>query len=705
MDDAVHPLSLRLDQQPLNIFTCLWLKNTRTKPLSLCIPDTILLDRGVLQQWYFTSKTGEVLRRKKDNTTKSKLLRYLHETAAGPIAAVHVYLVTEKRVLVVDHLSLAGVESLLNNPMASTHGMLQKFVPPKSCYNNMMQTVFAHDTCQTALRCTNPHMFVNELMPIELRAVTFESPTATTQKAIGNPTTLQTLTCWNREVVDHVAATVGMAITRQVLHFKMGADNKLYLLWPSSIVFENQEAIVPCQLVTPSRFEPWHASTLVDGAAPSTCPACGNPCRKRTGSMGATFLVTFKAILAAHRSSSQSHSDPTLVGDGIVPGAIRTAYGPLSDDKFTALMHDASFLYRTVQVCEECCRDINTKAVAQETAPPSCSVSKPRPSNQSTRWRSWKDPRQVVAVALGPKKPQSARNLCRKPVTSVVPVAPGAAIPASTSSTSRRNSLAGPSLHLVGRPDVTASDNQTQHAPPAYDKVELVAKPRPVSAAASTLFPTRPRPSAAAVPSSTPVAKQRPRSPAAAALASLRTVIRASAPAHNLSLRSVLAHHGVEPQHSTVTIHELFTLCYNASTPVSINDLKTVAMLSHPRDNVHVIDIDALDAMLLASSTAPDCSKAAIPPTLRPKSCVSKPNRFMKSHPMPPPAMNPKPPVHPTPPRSASGQFHMSARVLVPSIEPPQAPATAADPAGPSCPEEWTDEEAACLAHVLLQGT
>ncbi|RHY26988.1 hypothetical protein DYB32_007894 [Aphanomyces invadans] len=88
-------------------------QNTRTKPLSVCIPDTILLDRGVLQQWYFTSKTGEkVLRRKKDNTTKSKLLRYLHETAAGPIAAVHVYLVTEKRVLVVDHLSLAGVGTL-----------------------------------------------------------------------------------------------------------------------------------------------------------------------------------------------------------------------------------------------------------------------------------------------------------------------------------------------------------------------------------------------------------------------------------------------------------------------------------------------------------------------------------------------------------------------------------------------------------------
>ncbi|KAF0706942.1 hypothetical protein AaE_013866, partial [Aphanomyces astaci] len=501
MEDAVHPLSLRLDRHPLDIFTCLWLKNTRTKLHALCIPDTILLDRGVLVHWYFTSKTGELLRRKKDKTTKPNLLRFLRDTAPGPIAAVYVYLVTsseppERRTLVVDHLTLAGVEDLLNSPMSSTHGMLQKFVPPKSCYNNMVQTVFAHDTCHAAVRCSNPHMFVNGLIPLELRAVTFERPTTSTHsirihifttEAIANPATLQTLTALNRDVVHHVAATVGMTIVRQVLHFKMGADDKMYFLWPSLVVFENQEAIVPCQLVTPSRLEHlvMTAPPPLDVAAPRICLACGNPHRERSGAPGtsATFLVTFKAIVAAHRYTASMTQSPTQNQNqtGLpVPGVIRASYGPISDDKFNTLVKESSFLYRTVQVCEACCKEINTKAIAHVNAArplsiqATSSITKPRPFSgarlqshqliqgivgQSTRWRSWKDPRHLATAALGPKKPQSARQLFRKPELHVTPIA---IVPASPATPSGRKSLAGPSLELVRRSD-EISDNQKQH--------------------------------------------------------------------------------------------------------------------------------------------------------------------------------------------------------------------------------------------------
>ncbi|RHY02403.1 hypothetical protein DYB36_002259 [Aphanomyces astaci] len=391
---------------------------------------------------------AQLLRRKKDKTTKPNLLRFLRDTAPGPIAAVYVYLVTsseppERRTLVVDHLTLAGVEDLLNSPMSSTHGMLQKFVPPKSCYNNMVQTVFAHDTCHAAVRCSNPHMFVNGLIPLELRA--------------------------------------------------MGADDKMYFLWPSLVVFENQEAIMPCQLVTPSRLEHlvMTAPPPLDVAAPRICLACGNPHRERSGAPGtsATFLVTFKAIVAAHRytasmtqspTQNQNNQNPTQNQNqtGLpVPGVIRASYGPISDDKFNTLVEESSFLY--VVSIEHCDRTDNrtTEQI-------------PNRASQSTRWRSWKDPRHLATAALGPKKPQSARQLFRKPELHVTPIA---IVPASPATPSGRKSLAGPSLELVRR-SYEISDNQKQHVPLALasDKVEFVSKPRPVSAA-STLVPSRPR--------------------------------------------------------------------------------------------------------------------------------------------------------------------------------------------------------------------
>ncbi|RHY91208.1 hypothetical protein DYB37_002527 [Aphanomyces astaci] len=271
------------------------------------------------------------------------------------------------------------IEDLLNSPMSSTLGMLQKFVPPKSCYNNMVQTVFAHDTCHAAVRCSNPHMFVNGLIPLELRA--------------------------------------------------MGADDKLYFLWPSLVVFENQEAIVPCQLVTPSRLEHlvMTAPPPLDVAAPRICLACGNPHRERSGAPGtsATFLVTFKAIVAAHRYTASMTQSPTQNQNqtGLpVPGVIRASYGPISDDKFNTLVKESSFLY--VVSIEHCDRTDNR---------------------------------------------------------------------ADTEPCNGRKSLAGPSLELVRRSyEISDNQKQHVPLASASDKVEFVSKPRPVSAA-STLVPSRPR--------------------------------------------------------------------------------------------------------------------------------------------------------------------------------------------------------------------
>ncbi|KAF0690194.1 Aste57867_18385 [Aphanomyces stellatus] len=740
-EDSVHPLSLRLDRHPLDIFTCLWLKNSKTKAHGICIPDTILLSRGALQHWYFTSKTGEILRRKKDKTTKPKILRFFQETnrigtqnqqpTAAIIVAVYVALVIEptRHVLVVEHLTLAGVESLLNSTIAPAHAMLQAFVPPKSCYNNMVQTVFAHDGCSfLATRCSNSHMFANAQIPLELRAVTFERPASSTQKTISNPTTRATLQAVNRELIHHMAATVGMKVVRQVVHFKVGADDRLFFLWPSLIVFENQEAILPCQLIAPSILD-----TLAQPPPAVALPECPHCHNERLGGGGhITFLVTFKAVAAAHRLRLQQlasttskienapdvtqQSNNTPVALSVVPDAIRAAHASIGDDKYPSLLKDPSFLYRTVQVCEACCKDINTKSnladfqakVKPQSAPPKSAGGHP-----NIRWRSWKEPRAILgATTATPTKPQSARHLFRKPDPVFIKLTPQESVVVAPppSTPSRRKSLPGPSLGLLTPHNtlrlsipihsgcvniLTIAADKVQ----ASDKVEFVSKPRPVSAASTLLHPFQRAPFKTSSKLLLSVANKE--SNAHMSLASLRTAIKAATQSPNPSIRCLLIRHGLEPQHATVTIHELFTLCYNAKAPVNLQDLKSVALACDPRENVNLIDIDALDAMLLQSPLTVDPreerpqTKAMMP--MRPKSCVSKPASSTRS------IVAPKPPTYQaatTAKVKGGGVYPGSSRTLMmPSSSPPAKDMPTSSLA--ACSVDLTDDEAACLYQVL----
>ncbi|KAG9402624.1 hypothetical protein AC1031_007227 [Aphanomyces cochlioides] len=652
---SVHPLSLRLDRHPLDLFTCLWLKNSKTKPSGLCIPDTVLLDRGILLHWYFTSKSGEVLRRKKENTTKTKLLRFLQESNQGPIAAIYVHLAVEsdRRALVVEHLTLSGVEELLNNPMNATHGMLQKFIQPKSCYNNMIQTTFAHDGCGfQAVRCSSTHMFVNSLIPLALRAATFERTGSSMQKTITNATMVNTLLTLNRDVIHHVVSTVGMNIARQVLHFKLGVDGRLYFLWPSLIIFENQETVRPCQLIAPTFLDSTTEQSPQTGTVAIECPACSHHEVQIKASQGVSFLVTFKAILAAHNMTKGEDNQISTV-----PPAIRIAYGPLTDDKFTSLSQDPSFLYRTAQVCEACCRDINAKAnlYDQEQANASQRIKQPAKTlGRGIRWRSWKEPRQLLAL---PSKPQSARHLIRKPDPQEV--APATA--------PRRTSLAGPSLHLV------APENNNQQAS-LPEKINFVSKPRPVSAACTTM-PFR--------PSRTPSTTTKRDVSTTVALATIRAAVKAATNSPNPSIRCLLVRHGLEPQHATMTVHELFSLCYKAKATLNFNDLQAVAVACNPRDNSNLIDIDALDVMLLQSPLGND--RGTI---IRPKSCSGVSKLMSPRPPTAPPTPKP-PPYQSLRVKSASPA---STRTIVSSESTTKSPSL-----------DLTDEEAACL-YQILQG-
>ncbi|KDO27428.1 hypothetical protein SPRG_07016 [Saprolegnia parasitica CBS 223.65] len=360
---GAHPLDIRPDHNPSDLFACLWFKATTVRPLLLRMPDTIVIEQGRFQQWFFTSKRGEILRRKRDKLTKDRVFRFFQEKLTAGIAAVFVHSVKtdDERVLYTEHLSLPALESLLFKVSTVEHGLLQAFVVPKSGYNTAIESVYSHDGCSfLATRATNVHLMINHMVSLNDRVATFEgAANVTTKKPMASPTLLAELKRINDDIVDQIHLAIGLEATRMTLYFKIGLDNHLYFLYPSTILFQNEDVLPPFELAL-------HPGVLMTVApSPNThrrrrkCPGCHRLDRDASESQ-VTFLVTYKAIIAAH---AQNSDDSLELHQYTIPHIIQSTNTALSVEKYLALTKTASFLYKTTEVCETCCRSINAKAM------------------------------------------------------------------------------------------------------------------------------------------------------------------------------------------------------------------------------------------------------------------------------------------------------------------------------------------------------
>ncbi|OQR83766.1 hypothetical protein ACHHYP_14328 [Achlya hypogyna] len=378
-DAAPHPLDIRPDDRPTDLYTCLWIKSTTARPLQLRIPDTIVIEHGRLAQWFFTSKYGEVLRRRRDKLTKERVFRFFQDRLASGIAAVFVHAIKtdEDRVLYIEHLTLSALESLLYKLSTVEHGLLQTFVAPKSGYNTMIQTIFSHEGGSfRATRATNVHLMVNHVVSLSDRVATFEgTPSVATQKAIASHSMLAELKLENVHMIEQVYMAIGLQIARATFYFKIGADDRLYFLWAATIVFQNEDAALPYVLAV----HPGVLMTVLPSPEKARrrkkCPGCRRVDHDAKESQ-VKFLVTFKAVIAAH---AQSSTDSLEESEYTIPPIIRSTNTTMSVDKYLALAQTASFLYKTIEVCETCCRTINAKALLHPKELPRVLPPTPKP--------------------------------------------------------------------------------------------------------------------------------------------------------------------------------------------------------------------------------------------------------------------------------------------------------------------------------------
>ncbi|OQS02074.1 hypothetical protein THRCLA_05527 [Thraustotheca clavata] len=582
----LNPLEIRPDQDPIDLLTCLWVKPSKGKAVELQIPDTIVIDHGQFQQWYFTSKYGEILRRRRDKLTKERVFQFFQERLTAGIAAVFVHAVpTEKEnVLYIEHLTLPALESLMYRISTIQSGMLQAFIPPKSRYNSMIQTIYAYEGCHFQVtKATNLHMIINNVVPLSERSGTFEGTSVyTSQKSITNPTLVAQFKHINEQIIQHTNNAIGLLTTRITLYFKVGADDRIYFLYPSTVVYQNVDGATPCSLTI-------HPGVLVTltpspevGQRRRKCPSC---LRLDESGDCVKFLVTYKSIVAAHIANTSN--DDNL--HHRIPPIIRGANSSLSFEKYQKSLKTASFQYKTIEVCEDCCRSINSTSQLHEKDVPKTPKKKCVRLSIVDR----------VMQLRGPKNDNKTLN--QSNITPVVPSTTCCILqttrPASAVILSKRKPL-------VGLP-IPPTKPKDQSSGPT---ISIKTKQRPVSAAATTLRQTQ-----------FPFI-QKPIVSIQESLEKLRNKVMSVSYDQVPSIQSLLSEHDLTTYHNILHINYLSTLCDTLQVPMLPEEWKAIAMYCEPHTDSSLVDLDVLDELICRP-------RAPQPPKPRPQSskCIEKP--------------------------------------------------------------------------------
>lgn len=236
-----HPLEG--DGTVTQLFQYLWKKN---KDLESCplvrIPDTIVYEHNFPNGWY-SHTNGELRRRSgKDIETKAIIQEFerkaKREGEEHDIVAYYLSCAEDENgehVNQVEYFNLEELEDFFFKRKTREKGILQRFVTPKGPQNFIIQAIWSPHVMMLERRVN-----INRLSDIKSftsyeRAVTYEGPSHFSNEVFCAPHLQKEIKKVCTAIVKHFASTEHKKITRMVLYFKIGADNRLYLLWSSSI--------------------------------------------------------------------------------------------------------------------------------------------------------------------------------------------------------------------------------------------------------------------------------------------------------------------------------------------------------------------------------------------------------------------------------------------------------------------------------------
>lgn len=370
-----------------------------------------------VQYWFFTSKVnGQILKKRRANSNAREILEAWGKKIRKHPCDLFAYTMHSEEMdggthgihqdhregkTTVEGHSFATLRELFKGKKHS-NGIVQRFVLPKGGKNTVIKAAWSPSMCLVERR-VNVHGVTDKRVPMGDRLVTFEGPEHLSESMPLAPAALlgRKVQFLCNSVAQHVLeVTQGHCrIASMVLHFKVDEDNKLWLLFCSSLRLAGRASGLACNSINLSpNFEVYQKKTTVIQGGKGTrsilvpelveCPGCSALC-----SLTTLCQVTFKAAIQAHRkahrqpaaSENQRVAFVARAGAGLgevggqgweapgpVPPLLLKVYGDISPASFRILQSDPTFLYRHADVCEKCCLEITSVSIADlETENPS----------------------------------------------------------------------------------------------------------------------------------------------------------------------------------------------------------------------------------------------------------------------------------------------------------------------------------------------
>jgi len=226
-----------------SIYHYLWTKNTQLETCpNVVIPNTVVYKYRQPAYWYYSSSDQQMKMRKKGEMTNQRIYDWFRKRKNPSCEIVAYYISTRendeaKEMTSIEYFDDAGLQDFLFNRQKEHNGIIQKFIDPKGKSNAIIRAIWSPKLCLLEQR-VNLKPINDGRYDIYDRSVTYEGAEHQSMNApvrgIYLPSRLQTI-C--DSIVDHVMRTSSQhyRISRMVLNFKLDHNNKLWLLWCSSM--------------------------------------------------------------------------------------------------------------------------------------------------------------------------------------------------------------------------------------------------------------------------------------------------------------------------------------------------------------------------------------------------------------------------------------------------------------------------------------
>jgi hypothetical protein len=345
-----------------SIYHYLHTKNTQLETCpNVVIPNTVVYKYRQPAYWYYSSSDQQMKMRKKGEMTNQKIYDSFRKRKNPTCEVVAYYISTRdneegREMTSMEYFDEAGLHDFLFNRQKEHNGIIQKFIDPKGKSNAIIRAIWSPKLCLLEQR-VNLKPVNDGRYDMYERCVTYEGAEHQSINApvrgIYLPSRLQTI-C--DSIVDHVMRTSSQhyRISRMVLNFKLDHNNKLWLLWCSSMrlaadkysVKKPFPVNISGDITIPDKYKDtvFRASNLSSTYFKEKyfiCPGSGEICEAND-----SFEISYKTIISSwedtrrkmradmRRSQSSLGNSTSQVTRTLAPGvAARTPSPSLSKTK------------------------------------------------------------------------------------------------------------------------------------------------------------------------------------------------------------------------------------------------------------------------------------------------------------------------------------------------------------------------------------